>query len=503
MDIKSLLFKCFTLLAKESRLSDNPPSLSLVKSIISAIDFTTNPSNDDLFYIGLKGILDTTIKTGEESGRTVFDAGDIASQIDLLTHKNIAIANVIINSMKEISVDDDRVCSAIRHQLGNLVSEKQLVEVLESTLHTVKYKRYTIPNLKEYKEQFIQRILSTNSLQEDDGVVSDVNFDDIDSVINCFNQTAALNDGALFKFGLQELNNALDGGGRLGESIAVYALKHRYKTGFTLSLLDDIATKNEPVKRKENKKPLIIHLSCEDPIALNFKFLYEKAICEEKGYVPDLRNVSAKEMASVVQERLKKTGFHVLFRHIKGNEWNYSKLVSYFNRLISQGYDIQAVTLDYLLKIPTTGFTAVTTGSDIIQFYDALRNYFLEKGILFITPFQLSPESYSVLRNDIGEEDFVKAVAGKGYMAGSKKIGEIADCELYVHSFTKSSRNEKQGYLAIQLDKHKGYVIDPTTKYMLYPFFGKGPVLSDLNKNPTHLKDLSEVQGVTDASFDF
>ena len=100
MDIKSLLFKCFTLLAKESRLSDNPPSLSLVKSIISAIDFTTNPSNDDLFYIGLKGILDATIKTGEESGKTVFGACDIASQIDLLTHKNIAISNVIINSMK-------------------------------------------------------------------------------------------------------------------------------------------------------------------------------------------------------------------------------------------------------------------------------------------------------------------------------------------------------------------------------------------------------------------
>ena len=56
----------------------------------------------------------------------------------------------------------------------------------------------------------------------------------------------------------------LQGGFRRGQFSMIAALQHKYKTGFTLSILSQIAMYTKPYMKDSFKKPLLLRISFED-----------------------------------------------------------------------------------------------------------------------------------------------------------------------------------------------------------------------------------------------
>ena len=83
-----------------------------------------------------------------------------------------------------------------------------------------------------------------------------------------------------------------------------------------------------------------------------------------------------------------------------------------------------------------------------------------------------------MIRNGVSALNFVKEIAGKGYLEGSKQIDQVVDLELYLH---KAYQNKKP-VLTVQRGKHRGHpILDDSDLYFILPFPYKAPILENIN----------------------
>ena len=130
---------------------------------------------------------------------------------------------------------------------------------------------------------------------------------------------------------------------------------------------------------------------------------------------------------------------------------------------------------DYLPMVPTTGCEQGPSGHDLRDLTRRMRNFCSAKKITMITPWQISTEAKTLLRE--GHTNFVSKVAGLGYYAGSKQIDQEIDLELVIHI----EKFNGSAWLTVQRGKHRlPTTIPDNLKYFVLPFPEEGSIPDDL-----------------------
>lgn len=291
-------------------------------------------------------------------------------------------------------------------------------------------------------------------------------------------------EGGVLKTGWKQLNKMIDGGFYKGETTMMCALQHNYKSGFTQSLVMQVARHNKPRMKDPEKKPAIMYISLEDDIEKILKFMYRYLFYNENKELPDgtdqdLTMLTPDQIREYINTRVGRTGYEVILLRADPALWSYHDIISTINRYEANGYEVHALFIDYINKLPTIGCeNNGVPGNAIRDLWNRLRNVCSARRIALCSPCQLSTEAKILTRNGVSDLNFVKEIAGKGYLEGSKQIDQVVDLEIYLH---KAKLNRKP-VLTVQRGKHRGHPILPEDAlYFILPFPPGAPILENIN----------------------
>jgi hypothetical protein len=491
MDSKLILVKAITLLYRESLLPERTEnSGDLVRTILENIklpELSLSLNHDRELLMNLR---DTAIYMCSNTADTVYEKEEFLQRLRVNCNGDDklyeAFSQGIEKDMDEGSLK--RTVLTIRKFINDSFREDQIVKIIREASTKLTFAREKIKNIRT----FVQELTSTlepyqiEANRRDPAIVSSVDLGDEGSLCEAFEDVKTNNDDTgLIITGWQGLNEMLNGGFRRHEQWMIPALQHKYKTGFTLSLFKQFAIYNKPVMINPNKKPCLVRISSEDDLSTNLQFLYQNLVFNETGELPNIKDMSAGNMAAYVKEKLQINGYHVKMLRVDPTEWTYKDLQNYILELEANGYEIHACILDYLAMIPTTGCEEGPMGHSLRDLFRRTRNFFSTRKILFITPHQLSTDAKQLVRD--GHQDFVKKLIGRGYFSGSKQLDQEVDGIFYMHI----EKLNKQSFLTVIKDKHRGVDIIPEkSMYFVLPFPDKGPIPDDLYKTAIHSRKI-------------
>ena len=261
-----------------------------------------------------------------------------------------------------------RTVLSIRKFINDAFRENELILRLRKAANEVTFNRDKIPDIRKFVQQ-LQTDLEPYQIEasnKDKAVVASVDLGDTSSLSQVFEEIQDnANDIGILRSGWQGINRMTQGGFRRGEAWILPALQHNYKTGFSLSLFKQIAIYNTPKMDDPKKKPLLLRISTEDSLTSNVQFLYQNLWQNEHGALPNLKKVTAKEMATYVKEKLSVNGYQCKFIRVNPSDWTYKDIQNTVLALEAEGYEIHMLMVDYLAMIPTTGCEQGTAGHDL------------------------------------------------------------------------------------------------------------------------------------------
>ena len=497
MDHKLLLVKSITLLFRESQIEGSTEnSADLVRTVLESIQLPESSIGMNTDVDILKALKETTTEMCNNPVDHEYDIVSLLQRLKLNCGYDDNLYDTIeqgIAPTLEAPVCKRNIIN-LRKSINNYFKAKQIEDILSKAAYKFKFSRSEIPDINQFISSVIGQLepLQINGLHKDPAVVNDVDIGDDKAMQSIFKDVKSSTDGGMvMRTGWQRLNKALQGGFRRGEFVMIGALQHKYKTGLTLSLFQQIALFNKPNMLDSNKKPLLLRISFEDDLNLNMQFMYQYLKYNETKEPIDINNVSIEDMSSYVRDTLRINEYHIKMLRVDPSQWTYRNICNKVIELEAQGYEIHLLMVDYLDMIPTTGCTIGPMGTDKQDLIKRIRNFCSPKKICFITPHQFSTEAKQLIRNGIPEDRFVKEVTGRGYTAGSKGLDRELDVELSLHIF----KHKKRTYLTLQLGKHRiPTVIGDDYKYMLYEFpLGGMPVPHDINGQDIGYSSLKEV----------
>jgi hypothetical protein len=386
----------------------------------------------------------------------------------------------------EMTEDENKLTVInIRTAIATHFKHGKIEEVLSKRFSEFKFKRSSIKNINKWINTMIAELepFQVVGQERDSAIIDEVDISDKESINRVYASIKEENEGGGgFITGFQGINKMIGGKFRLGEQWGLYGLQHNYKTGFSLTIFKQICMYNTPVLKDPKKKPLLLRISFEDSLVLNFQYLYKNMWENETGKVlskKDLAEMDIGVMTEYVTNKLSATGFHVKLLFVNPSDWTYKDICNLVLKYEAEGYEVQMVMVDYLTKISKEGCTQGATGQDVRNLFERIKAFMASKGILFITPHQLSTEAKGLMRD--GYNDFVKRLPGGGYTADSKQIDQVIDGELFFHIERLKGKNE--AYFTVQGGKLRRIEqVDEDDKYRVYKFVRKGVILDDLNK---------------------
>lgn len=481
-----ILVKCITLLQRErelvemSELNPSDTSKDLVKTIIDLYKEERKPlsGGDSTIIEDIKNVISEMLNSPES-----FDKHTLLQSLELILADKESLLKVIDKNLNtEMTAPGiKRSIVSLRNNLTNYYKEKEIAKVINRANYVL-----TTNRIEEPIQEFVSKLMAnletliTTTKAKDPGIVDEIDINDDSEMGNVLSKVKEqlTSDGRL-KSGWKELNDMLGGGFRRGETVITSALQHNYKSGFIQSLFAQLCMYNKPKMTDENKKPLNLLISFEDDSDVISNFLYRYLYFAENGQVPNLEEVSPIDIAHYIKDRLSRTGYNVKILRVNPSEWTYKSL---FNKIISyeaEGYEIHVVVVDYLSKLPTAGCDNTgPMGTAVRDLWDKCRQTFSSKGILFLSPHQLSTEAKQLKRNGIADKDLVKEIANKGYYEGSKQLDQVVDLEIYQNiAFIN-----KKPHLTFQRGKRRyPEIIDEELKYFMLPFPYKAPIPPNLD----------------------
>lgn len=489
MDNKLLLVKGITLLYRESTLPGKTEnSADLVRTILENIalpelNITVSKERDILY-----ALKQTALEMCENPAEHEYEVSELLQRLKMNTFDDESLYEVLAQGiepeMSESSIK--RTIVNIRKSLHNHFREEKMGEILAKAANEFKYRREKIKNIHTFVSEVCAQLepFQIAAVTKDPAIVADVDIGDESSTEEVFQVIKSNSSGAsVLRTGLQELNKLLQGGFRRGEAWVFGALQHQFKTGFSLTIFKQIALYNKPVMVDVKKKPLLLRISFEDEIDKNIQWLYQSLYENETGQKCITGQLSSKEMAAYIKEKLQVNGYHVRMMRVDPTQWTYMHICNYITQLESEGYEVHLLMLDYLAMVPTTGCSVGPMGSDVRDMFRRLRNFCSPRKITLITPHQLSTEAKQLIRD--GRGNFVQEIANKGYYDKCKTIDQEVDGELYFHI----EKLNKKSYLTIQRGKHRiPTMIEDDQKFMVYPFHDVGNIRDDLNGPNTACK---------------
>lgn len=483
---KLLLVRGITLLFRESQLPTTGASSSpeTVKEVIESVrtpDADVGVENSERnIIIGLKAL---AMHMATNPPDTKYVAQDILQKVRVFSEENDNIYQAMQDGLAgEMTEENLRVVTtSIRQELNAYLREMQALEIIRDFSRKAAFNRDEIAKIPEFVAEFRAKLeqYENNTVEKDPAIVGEINLSDVDGVAHIFRQAKELNDErGIMRTGWQGINRMLQGGLRRGEEVVIGALQHNFKTGFTLSLFKQIAMYNTPYMIDEKKKPLLIRISLEDPLSLNFPFLYRN-IRENQTLEPaDVLNTDPVEMAKFVVENLRVGGYEICLLHVNPSQWGYRDLQNFVLSKEAEGYEIHLLMVDYLNMLDKRGLdNSGPTGSNIRDLFRRMRNFAAPRKITLVTPHQLSTEAKMLIRQG-GEESFVKDIANKGYYDSCRTLDQEVDLEIYIHKVITDGKS----WLCIQRGKHR--LIQQTKeehKYCCYQFHDVGDLREDIN----------------------
>lgn len=504
MDNKLLLTKALTLLYRESLVPDKAEnSADMVRVAMEGVKVSD-------VIIGINSereVLTALKKTVLEMCENPLEHEYVKEDLLQTIRSNCGEDDSLYENISQ-GINTEMTDGALKRSIINLRKsfinhhkEEAISKILNKAAWDYKFARDKIKNTTSFISEIVSQLepYQVNSSKKDPAINERVSFEDNEGIENIF--STVQNEGSgkgVIRFGWQAFNDALDGGARPGEYMFLIAPQHSWKTGTSLSLFRQIPIYNKPYLKDPNKKPLIIRISFEDPLKSNFQFLYKSLKENETGEVfkdtfkdgpidPETQEptkipvISPREKTSYVSEKLKVNGWHIEMLYVNPIEWTYKDLCNFVIEKEAEGYEVKVVMVDYLQKLPTTGCEQGPMGHDLRNMNERIKAFMAPRGIIFITPWQASPDA-KLLRRD-GTPNFVTKLVGGGYTNGCKTLDQVYDIGFYI-----SLENvNREWYLDMALDKLRR-VDQPDDKFRRFALkfnntkAGKGVVLDDLGK---------------------
>lgn len=491
MDNKLALTTAVTLVYRESMTGeDGGVSVELVRSLLDLVKVSDANIGTDPESNSVKNLKVTLSDMLNQSDISVYEASDLLTRIRINLKDDdkwySAIEKSINAKLDEMAIH--KSINVLRGKIKAMINREKVSKILREKAAQWSFKYTEIENPDKFIQELCSDLESTVSMagNKDTAIHDEMNFDAFDTVLDVAKKVEAIEDGSLiWVTGWQDLNDMFQGGFREGECIVVGALPHQDKTGTTLSIFKQLAKYNEPRHRKPNKKPTLVRLSMEDPMTNNLNYLYKNIRHNETGEQIDTRGVSSEEIARTVRDDICSRGYNVRMAYVDPSDWSYRNLINYVLRLEAEGCDVQVLMVDYLSMIPTTGCRQGATGTDLQDLFRRVRNFCKARGILFITPHQLSTQARELTRGIVTDETLLSFIALKGYWQDAKGLDREFDGAFYVHLIKKGDDT----YKAFQRDKHRWPGIVPESKksfIMKYP--GGMPIPDDLGKERIGIK---------------
>ena len=483
-----LLVKSITLMYRESLLNmEEDSTKDLVRKVIEAIktpEVSIGITKDLEIINALKATATEMVnhdKTHKYQKDILLQQLQVNCGADESTYESLqsGIEPVMTEDENKLTVINIRTAIATHFKHG------KIEEVLSKRFSEFKFKRSGIKNINKWINTMIAELepFQVVGQERDSAIIDEVDISDKESINRVYASIKEENEGGGgFITGFQGINGMIGGKFRLGEQWGLYGLQHNYKTGFSLTIFKQICMYNTPILKDPKKKPLLLRISFEDSLVLNFQYLYKNMWENETGKVlskKDLAEMDIGVMTEYVTNKLSATGFHVKLLFVNPSDWTYKDICNLVLKYEAEGYEVQMVMVDYLTKISKEGCTQGATGQDVRNLFERIKAFMASKGILFITPHQLSTEAKGLMRD--GYNDFVKRLPGGGYTADSKQIDQVIDGELFFHIERLKGKNE--AYFTVQGGKLRRIEqVDEDDKYRVYKFVRKGVILDDLNK---------------------
>ena len=483
-----LLVKSITLMYRESLLNmEEDSTKDLVRKVIEAIK-TPEVSigiTKDLEIINALKATATEMVNHDKSHKYQKDI--LLQQLQVNCGADESTYESLQSGIEPEMTEDENKLTVIniRSAIATHFKHGKIEEVLSKRFSEFKFKRSSIKNINKWINTMIAELepFQVVGQERDSAIIDEVDISDKESINRVYASIKEENEGGGgFITGFQGINKMIGGKFRLGEQWGLYGLQHNYKTGFSLTIFKQICMYNTPTLKDPKKKPLLLRISFEDSLVLNFQYLYKNMWENETGKVlskKDLAEMDIGVMTEYVTNKLSATGFHVKLLFVNPSDWTYKDICNLVLKYEAEGYEVQMVMVDYLTKISKEGCTQGATGQDVRNLFERIKAFMASKGILFITPHQLSTEAKGLMRD--GYNDFVKRLPGGGYTADSKQIDQVIDGELFFHIERLKGKNE--AYFTVQGGKLRRIEqVDEDDKYRVYKFVRKGVILDDLNK---------------------
>ena len=484
MDSKLVLFQCISLLFRESQLENRVTnSKDLAKEALGTIRLPEPGVAVDYTRETLIALRATVLHMVDQPSDHVFDKTNTLDRIRVACGPDVAMLAVYEKGLEDLE-SEDQIKKKVLHSRQDLLTYMREIKIKE-----IAKKHYTAVHFSEepvdYRNvvgDWIADLEVMNSVAVDktkEGVVDEVDFTNLSSVKLAMDRSMEENAGeGMLVSGYQGVNRMLGGDTnyRRGDFIVVGALQHNFKSGWINSHFRDFATLNKPYLRDPTKKPLLLGISTENSLKDNLMWMYCSLKEIETGEPCDVRGISTTEASEYVIAKLGVNGYEIKWLRVDPSDFTYRHFYDMILQLETEGYEVHACLFDYLNMISKKGCNQGPMGSDVRDLFRRIRNFCNPRGILFMTPHQLSSEAKALLRGGVAAEDFVKEIANKGYWDSCRVIDQEVDLEIYIHLVKRDGRT----YITIQRGKHRKFKITAEKDlYVVYAFDEVGGLKPD------------------------
>lgn len=483
---KQMLVSCLTLICLERR-EDSPasPAIELINTVADSLELKENAVDHDSgrqTFLELKQLVQELNNRPENdfpSLTEVLQRAQVACREEAFLYE--AIHTVVTEPFPDGMAVMHRI-NSYRKTLNAHLNEESIKGILKEYSAKVLFARGSatnITNLVREMNDKLDPLVTARQKDKHPAEMGSMSFDDIEGVMELFDsvQTTLSTDGA-FRTGWKDLNDMLGkvGAFRRGEFVLTSALQHNFKSYLLLLLFVHFCLFNKPYLKDSKKKPLLLFVTLENEIPDNLLTIYKYIKENETGEEVIIKDINREEAAAYVCSRLEETGFSVKMVRFDPTEFTSSAFTGYLDGLMAEGWEIQALLVDYLNMMSKSGIDAKVAGDDIRLLFRKVRNFTSSRSILFITPHQLSSDALQLQRENT--EDFVKVIANRGYYDGCRRLGQEPDLEIHHHLVKYQGKT----YLAMQRGKHRNTVTSEELQYLLLPLSPVGTIPWDIDK---------------------
>lgn len=497
MDERLLLVKVITLLYRDQQLVNRFDIIpNLVTEALTHIKTPEQVNTGDFTHdsvTSLKEISNWLLKT---SG-TIIPFEEFLQRVSVACQTDKGLLDGIIEpSRSEMTQENIMVfCNYNINEIRNYLTTIQIKSLLKSAYLDTHYKADLVDwgelcrTVTTEMVRFETNMSGKTNYDDNPHIVDSVDFDDDDSIEDIIKSTQdELSSDGMIRFGWKGFNRMFgneEEAAKRGEMLLISALQHNYKSGTALSLFRHHAQYNTPHMIDPTAKPCLLRMSFETSARYDVNFLYDALYENETGLPSDFKRVSPKEASDFVKQRLRANGYSIKLMNVNPTEFTVFDIFEVCNKLISKGFEIHQLNMDYLNMISKRGCTiGGPMGSDIRDLFRRVRNFTAERKIFTVTPHQMSSEAKKLIRENIPEADFVNRIANKGYYDGCSGLDQEVDIEIYQHIVKING----ESYMTFRRGKHRkvGAITPDKDLYCVYKMEKIGGIPDDINS-----KDMS------------